>query len=155
MYSTVLGTGIAGLLLLFLEMFLPGLIAGIVGAVLLIVSIAVAYTTIGPEAGNLTLVLATLGSGGLWWWWATRFQHTRFGRSMTLETTVGGTAGAPDLKTLPGQEGSAVTDLRPSGTVLIGGRRVDAVTEGEYVVAGTAVQVVRTHGLGVVVRKTA
>ena len=39
---------------------------------------------------------------------------------------------------LVGQDGIAVTDLRPAGTAQIGHERVDVVTEGEYVAAGRA-----------------
>ena len=38
---------------------------------------------------------------------------------------------------LVGQDGVAVTDLRPAGTAQIGQERVDVVTEGEYVAQGT------------------
>ena len=153
MLMTVIGTGVAGLLLLFLEMFLPGMIAGIVGAILLFISVIMAYTNLGAEAGNLTLLLAALASGGMWWWWATRFQHTRFGRSMTLETTLTGDAGAADLHTMDGQEGAAVTPLRPGGTVSVAGRRLDAITDGEYLESGTKIRIVRKHGMSVLVRR--
>jgi membrane-bound serine protease (ClpP class) len=153
MITTVIGTGIAGLLLLFLEMFLPGLIAGVVGAILLLISVILAYADLGAEAGNLTLLIASLASGGLWWWWATRFQHTSFGKRMTLQTsmTVGAMAG--DLDQYAGQDGSALTPLRPGGTVLVAGRRVDALTDGEFVEAGTPIHVIRAHGMGLLVRK--
>ncbi len=154
MLTSVIGTGVAGLLLLFLEMFLPGLVAGILGAILLIVSIAMAYLNLGPAAGNAALLIAAASTGGLWWWWATRFQHTRFGRSMTLESTVASGAVADGLPGLAGKTGSALTTLRPSGTVMVEGRRVDAMTDGEFIEAGTAIKVVRAHGLGVVVRRT-
>jgi membrane-bound serine protease (ClpP class) len=155
MVTTVIGTGVAGLLLLFLEMFLPGLIAGIVGFILLIVAVIMAYSNLGPEAGNLTLLLAALASGGMWWWWATRFQHTRFGKSMTLSATITGGSVGSDLVGLTGLDGSAVTPLRPGGTVLVAGRRVDAITDGEFIETGSPIRVVRTHGISVVVRKAA
>lgn len=151
MLMPVIGTGVAGLLLLFLEMFLPGMIAGILGAILLIVSVSMAYADLGPAAGNAALLIAAASTGGLWWWWATRFQHTRFGRSMTLETTVSGTAVAAGLPTLAGKTGSALTALRPGGTVVIEGRRVDATTNGEFIEMGAAIKVIRAHGMGVVV----
>jgi len=45
-----------------------------------------------------------------------------------------------------------VTDLRPSGAAEVGGERIDVVTEGEYVPAGSGVQVVRSDGYRHVVR---
>jgi membrane-bound serine protease (ClpP class) len=51
-----------------------------------------------------------------------------------------------------GQDGVAVTDLRPAGTATIAGERVDVVTEGEYVSQGSAVRVLRSEGYRHVVR---
>ena len=47
---------------------------------------------------------------------------------------------------LVGQEGVALTDLRPAGTAGFGAERVDVVTEGEYVSQGAPVRVVRSEG---------
>jgi membrane-bound serine protease (ClpP class) len=153
MVTTVIGTAFAGLCLLFLEMFLPGLIAGIIGGILLFAAVVLAYTNLGIEAGNYTLLCSALATAGLWWWWASRFQQTRFGRSMTLEAAVRGHAPDPALASFAGQAGSAATPLRPSGTVLIAGRRVDAMTDGEFLDPGTPIQVIRVHGMGLLVRK--
>jgi membrane-bound serine protease (ClpP class) len=55
----------------------------------------------------------------------------------------------PDLL---GREGTALTDLRPSGTVLIGEERVDAVSESEWIEDGTDIRVVSSEGYRLVVR---
>ncbi len=152
MVTTIIALGIAGLLLLFLEMFLPGLVAGIVGACLLIAAVVMAYD-LGPEAGNVALLIASVCSAGLWWWWATHFQHTRFGRAMTLTSFGEGSSTMGGLDQLTGQLGEAATPLRPSGTVMVGGKRVDAVTDGEFIEAGSPIRVVRAQGMGIVVRQ--
>jgi len=46
-----------------------------------------------------------------------------------------------------------VTDLRPSGTVLIGSMRLDVVTDGEYIESGTPIVVAAVAGNRVVVEK--
>jgi membrane-bound serine protease (ClpP class) len=153
MVNTVIALAVAGVILLFLEMFLPGIIAGVIGGILLIASVVVAYRELGPEAGNITLLATTAVTAGLWWWWATKFQHTRFGRLMTLSTSSTGTSEPRDLGGLTGQTGTAATALRPSGTILVGGRRVDAMTGGEFLEQGTAVRIVSTAGLAVLVRR--
>jgi membrane-bound serine protease (ClpP class) len=153
MLSTIVGLGAAGLVLIFLEMFLPGLIAGIVGACLLIASVVMAYGEFGAAGGNVALALSLAGSGALWWWWAYHFQNTRFGQSMTLKTSVDGKSVTADLPNYVGLEGTAVTTLRPSGTVLIGGKRVDAVSDGEFLESGTHVRVLKAHGITIVVRR--
>ncbi len=53
---------------------------------------------------------------------------------------------------LVGQDGVAVTDLRPAGTAQIGAERVDVVTEGEYVSQGAKVRVLRSEGYRHIVR---
>jgi membrane-bound serine protease (ClpP class) len=53
---------------------------------------------------------------------------------------------------LVGLDGTALTDLRPSGTARIGEERIDVVTEGEYVAQGSRVQVIRSEGYRHVVR---
>ena len=153
MLSTVIALATAGVALLFLEMFLPGIIAGVIGGILLIASIVTAYRDLGPEAGNITLVATTAVTAALWWWWATKFQHTRFGRSMTLGATGTGTSQAEGLAQLIGQTGTAATPLRPSGTILIAGKRVDAITSGEFLEQGTPVHIIRAEGPGVIVRR--
>jgi membrane-bound serine protease (ClpP class) len=63
-----------------------------------------------------------------------------------------GWASAPRRLDLVGREGVALTDLRPSGTVLIGEERVDAVSESEWIEDGTTVRVVSSEGYRHVVR---
>jgi membrane-bound serine protease (ClpP class) len=153
MIITVIALAAAGVALLFLEMFLPGIIAGVIGGILLIAAVVTAYREIGAEAGNITLIATTAVTAALWWWWATRFQHTRFGRRMTLDATSTGTSQAEGLAQWIGQTGTAATPLRPSGTILIAGKRVDAITAGEFLDPGTPVFIVRTEGNGVIVRR--
>jgi len=50
------------------------------------------------------------------------------------------------------QTGTALTILRPSGTAEINGRRVDVVTEGDWLEVGAPVTVIAVEGLRVVVR---
>ena len=153
MISTVIALATAGVALLFLEMFLPGIIAGIIGGILLIAAVFTAYQEIGPGAGNITLVATAAATGALWWWWATKFQRTRFGRRMTLAATGTGTTQAEGLAQWIGQTGIAITPLRPSGTILVAGRRVDAITGGEFLEQGTPVRIVRAEGSGVIVHR--
>jgi membrane-bound serine protease (ClpP class) len=134
-------------------MFLRGIIAGFVGACLLIAAVIMAYTDLGIEAGNVTLLLASVASAGLWWWWANHFQQTRIGRAMTLKSTDEGNSTAAGLDAFAGQLGEAATPLRPSGTIMVSGKRVDAVTDGEFIEAGSPVRVVRAHGMGLLVRR--
>ena len=59
------------------------------------------------------------------------------------------------LQQLIGQNGEAVTDLRPAGIALIGSRRVDVVSRGVLLDAGSFLRVIRVEGNRVVVEAAA
>ena len=147
---TVLTLVLVGAALLFLETILPGLIAGLLGICCLIGGVVVGYNTFGAHTGNLILlaVVAGLLLGGLIW--IKYFPESRLARVFISQRIVG------DLKTdkpeLLDQTGVAHTNLRPSGTAVINGQRVDVVTEGLMIERGTPIKVVAVEGLRVVVR---
>jgi membrane-bound serine protease (ClpP class) len=51
------------------------------------------------------------------------------------------------------REDVALSDLRPSGIARIGGMRVDVVTAGEHIAAGSPIEVVRDEGYRLIVRQ--
>ena len=55
-------------------------------------------------------------------------------------------------RSLVGLLGTTVTPLRPAGIALLGGRRIDVVSQGEFVASGESVAVVSQAGHRVVVR---
>lgn len=57
------------------------------------------------------------------------------------------------LNALTGKEGIAVTDLRPAGMAQIESRRMDVVTDGEYIESGTPVVVTAVTGNRIVVEQ--
>ena len=56
---------------------------------------------------------------------------------------------------LVGVVGTAITDLRPSGTALFGDERLDVVSESEWITEGTAVRVISAEGYRHIVRPVA
>ena len=53
---------------------------------------------------------------------------------------------------LVGTAGTAITDLRPSGTALFGDERVDVVSESEWITEGTPIKVISAEGYRHIVR---
>jgi membrane-bound serine protease (ClpP class) len=51
-----------------------------------------------------------------------------------------------DFGALRGRPGTATSYLRPAGIASIDGRRVDVLTAGEFIAAGTPIRVVRVEG---------
>lgn len=64
-----------------------------------------------------------------------------------------GFASAETRADLVGQQGVALSMLRPSGTARFGERVVDVLTEGEFIPPGARVEVLEVRGAQVVVRK--
>ncbi|XOS94612.1 NfeD family protein [Brevibacillus laterosporus] len=54
---------------------------------------------------------------------------------------------------LLGRTGVALTTLRPAGVILIGEQRIDAVSAGGYIAAGSAIKVVQVEGARIVVQE--
>ncbi len=80
--------------------------------------------------------------------------HAPLTRRLVL--SAGGPAALSIADTSPswvGAAGATVTPLRPAGTAQLGDERVDVVTEGEFVPAGEAIEVIKHEGNRVVVRR--
>lgn len=141
---------ILGAVLLILEVFLPGIVAGVIGAGCLFAAVLVSYLKFGTRAGNLMLVGVTMAFlvGAVLW--MRYFPTSRMARLFVSQRVIGNIdAEKPELLHRTGQ---AVTLLRPSGMALIDGKRIDVVTEGALIEAGTPVKVIAIEGLRVVVR---
>lgn len=141
----------AGLLLLFLESLLPGMIAGMVGFFCLVGSVAYAYIEMGTRTGNFVLV-AVLGLVVLALvLWIKFFPESAVARMFVSHRQIGTVhAEKPELLD---QIGVTQTILRPAGSALINGRKVDVVTEGGFIEKGKPIKVIAIEGLRVVVRE--
>ena len=148
--GTVLALILIGAALMLLETLLPGMVAGIIGLGCLIAGLVMAYLHFDLRTANLItlcvvvgLILGTLA-------WMKFFPDSSIARVFISHGRVGN-VGAEKPELLH-QTGTAATVLRPSGTAIINGRRVDVVTEGQLVERGSRVRVVAIEGMRVVVR---
>jgi membrane-bound serine protease (ClpP class) len=141
---------VVGAALVFLEIFLPGIVAGVIGLCCLVAGIVIAYLDFGGRTGTLILLGVIVGLVGGFAGWVKFFPESRYARLLVSERVVGNIdAARPELLN---QSGTAYTNLRPSGTAVINGQRVDVVTEGPMIERGTPVRVVAIEGMRVVVR---
>ena len=146
---------LAGLVLLFCELFIPGGVLGIAGIISIGGSIFIAFrdypdAAMAVVAGEL-LALAVGVVVGL-----RIFPHTPIARRLTLtrkfDADKGFTSASAELDAYAGKEGVAVTVLRPAGIALIDGKRVNVVTDGEFIEKNAPVKVVEVEGGRIVVR---
>ena len=148
--TTVVTLILVGTALLLLETVLPGMIAGLIGFACLVAGVVMAYLNFEAPTANIVLLVVVVGvvAGSLIWF--KFFPDSRFAKIFISERTVGDIG--TDKPELLNQTGQALTALRPSGTAVINGKRIDVVTEGPFVEPGTAVKVVEVEGMRVVVR---
>jgi len=142
---------VLGAILMFLETFLPGLVMGILGFLCWVAAVIFAYRDFGLQTGNLVLVgvLVGLVIGVLCW--LKFFPESRIARLFISRSAVGELGvSKPELVNCTGV---TITQLRPSGTAFINGKRVDVVTEGALIEQGASIKVVPVEGLRVVVRE--
>jgi membrane-bound serine protease (ClpP class) len=141
---------LVGAALLLLETVLPGMIAGAIGVCCLIAGVALAYTNHGAQTGNIVLVIVLVGLVLGAMCWMRYFPESQLARRFISTQTIG-SLGAERPELLD-KSGTALTTLRPSGTALIEGQRIDVVTDGSMIERGASVKVVAVEGARVVVR---
>ena len=144
-----------GLLLLLAEVFLiPGFgLAGIGGAAAILASI---FLTFGNMVQATYSILIALGVSVIGFFLLIKYiPSTRTWRKFVLSTEqkkeLGYTVGTKDLKRLTGKEGIAITPLRPSGIVEVNGKKLNALTLGEYVDSNTKIKIISVEGNKIVV----
>lgn len=149
---------VIGLILIALEVFvLPGFgIAGVIGIVALVAALSsslygagASWRTIGLALSRVMISTAIAAVGFLL---LLRFVNVLpGGRKLVLASVLAG-----DGRVLsgfaPGSRGIALTPLRPAGIASVDGKRVDVVSQGEFVESGQPVEIVRDDGHRVVVR---
>lgn len=157
---------ILGLGAILVEIFLiPGFgVAGVIGIVLMIAALFFSlFNTEGyVDYSLIQLAIIQLG-GALMGFFVLGFlaykylPNTRSFKAFVLDTESGSNKGftsAPDFTPLVGMSGTAITVLRPAGTAVIGDKRYDVVTQGDYIEKDSRIRVLKVEGMRIVVEKT-
>ena len=142
---------IAGVLLLLLEVFLPGGVIGIFGLLILLVAVIMGFMHDVQVGLSLLLGLLILGPIALWAW-IKYFPESKFGKLLMLDNDAGDWHGFDDDNAAwLHKTGVARTDLRPSGNATIDDQRIDVITEGEMIDKGTPIRVIAVEGNRIIV----
>lgn len=143
----------AGVTLVVAEFFVPGMVCGFVGACCLFGGAIYGVVTY-PDYGLWICLLYFLGTVAAIVGGVVIFPHTWAGRKMILSSGMavedGFVSDASD-NNLVGQVGEVYSPLRPSGAVVVGDKRLQAVSSGEYIAKGERVRVLEVHGNRVIV----
>ena len=152
---TIILLFIAGITFIFIEIFVPGGIFGLSGALAICGSIFMCFKNY-PSIAFYVLILE-LVSAGIAIILALKFlPKTKFGKYVILSKKEGkneGFVSHDSLRDIRDKQGVALTLLRPAGKAKINGKKFDVVTEGGYVQKNEKVKVVMIKGKEIVVRK--
>jgi len=140
---------LGGLILILAEFLIPGLVAGTLGFIMIVAS-AVMVAMLYPDSMLLIIPAEVLGvftaiAAGMY------VLRTRAGKGLVLDTTQEGYVAADSDTALLNARGTVFTALRPAGTILVNGKRIDAVANGFFIDKGSAIRVIEVHGSRVVV----
>ncbi len=148
---------VGGVVLMLIEAFMPGFgVFGIGGLIATFASIVMAAAS--AEAGITMLIIALVLTAIILFFTIRHLSRRGVLRRFILEDSESADKGyvaSEGRKDLVDKKGTAITPLRPAGSVLIENERIDVVTEGEYIDKDSEVTVIRTEGSRVVVRATA
>ena len=152
--SIIIALSVMGLLLIAVDFYIPGFILGSCGVVLMIVA-----TVICAMHHSLGITMALAGAeviaGGVAGWLAIQyFPQTALGQRMMLHKTLDDARATTRASTdLVNRVGAALTVLRPAGTAIIDGKRLDVVAESGMIERDSQIKVVAVDGSRIVVRK--
>ena len=144
-----------GLALVVAEVFIPSMgVLGMAAGLSLMTSIGMAFYE-DPGTGTLLLVITAVTVPIILTLGIKLFPRTPLGRKITARGFSFEDGRAVDRRDedLAGARGVVEAQLRPAGIARIDGRRVDVVSRGEAIDAGTEVVVVEVSGNRVIVAR--
>jgi membrane-bound serine protease (ClpP class) len=155
MFLSIIGLLILGLMLIFLEMFVPGGIIGFIGTMLMGTGTILCFYYYGPSTGMAVLLGTCALVTAIVILFFRIFPYTAEGKwvimNHTLVTAKGSHSETTRYQTLIGREGCTESKLRPAGIAIVDGERLDVVSEGDYLEENTRIRVQRVDGNRIVV----
>lgn len=149
-----IGLFLFGILLMILEIFLPGGIVGAIGFISIVSGLVMAaYDT---EQGLASLGIAVLITAVITFILIKKYGFKGLINRFILsdeQRNEQGYVAPKDQRNLVGKKGIALTPFRPAGVAKIEGMRVDAVSAGGFIQAGVQIVVVQVEGTRVVVQE--
>ncbi|MFH2093365.1 MAG: NfeD family protein [Pseudomonadota bacterium] len=145
---------VIGMLVVIAEIFIPSLgLLTIIALSLFFYSVYIVAATISSTAGMVLVGLDLILVPILIVFGMKALARSPLALQRKLSKQDGVVSQKQGLETCLHMNGKAVTDLRPAGMAQINGQRLDVVTDGEYIDAGTPVVVTGVTGNRIIVEK--
>ena len=144
-----------GIALLALEVIVPGAILGIVGGLLILIGVIVAFSTYGFDGGLIASAAALVLTGIALYLEFVLLPKTRLARALSMSDTVSGTSqpALADRKKVVGRQAIAVTALTPTGYIELDGQRYEAFARHGHTQPGERLDIVDIDNFRLIVSK--
>ena len=148
----IAGVVAVGFVFLVIEVFLvPGFsVPGIVGLILIGYGVFKANMEYGATGATVTLAVSAVAAVLL----IRIALRSRAVKKFGLDYSQTDTTAIDDYSPLLGVAGTTATKLRPSGIAMLGDKRYDVVTDGEFIDVNIPVTVTAVDGTRIVVTKS-
>ena len=144
-----------GVLFVIIELFIVGAVIGIIGIILISISIVMLGNNLLLMLGNV--IVALILSIIEWVELVKIFKkNIPFLDKVILKDSTNAESGFTshdDRPHLVGKTAQTVTDLRPAGIIKLDDERIDAVSDGTFILRNRQVKILEVEGTRVVVRE--
>nr|WP_218047237.1 NfeD family protein [Staphylococcus pasteuri] len=144
-----------GVLFVIIELFIVGAVIGIIGIILISISIVMLGNNLLLMLGNV--IVALILSIIEWVVLVKIFKkNIPFLDKVILKDSTNAESGFTshdDRSHLVGKTAQTVTDLRPAGIIKLDDERIDAVSDGTFILRNRQVKILEVEGTRVVVRE--
>jgi membrane-bound serine protease (ClpP class) len=150
--SLILAMFVCGVILLALEVVVPGAILGITGGVFMLIGVIVSFDQYGLGGGALATAAAMVAVAVTLYLEFVLLPTSRIAKTFSMTATVDGRS-QPAIadRSVIGRTVTAITTLAPSGVVELDGRRYEAFARTGHVAAGSQLSVVDVDNFRLIV----
>jgi membrane-bound serine protease (ClpP class) len=153
---------LAGIVLICLELILPGMILGLAGIIALVSAVMLSFSSVELEPLGLSgralvaasILFVSMLVIGIW---LKYFDRVPIGRGLILTQENREKVAGQKPSEYIGLQGTALTDLRPAGKVNIKGlpKTCDIIAETGFIESGSGIEIIKADGRRIIVRKIA
>lgn len=143
-----------GLVLLALEVIIPGGILGIIGGVVLFTGCVFSFFILGTLQGLIAIGIALFSGLLLFYIQFKVLPNTRLGKRFFLNREISGSANSLEENTrdLIGKTATSVTVLSPSGYVQVNGNSYEAVSQSGQIPKNTELLITAANSFQLTVK---
>lgn len=142
-----------GLLLVFIEFYLPGGVMGVAGGIVIAGAIIIfAMESNSPIAITIFILVSVVAFVLMIKFVLWKIPHTKQKYSIYLSSSQEGYYASEKLPDAIGRTAVALTDLRPGGYIDIDGQRIQAISKFGYITKGTEVEVIAAEEESLIVK---